>query len=316
MDFRKSTDTFVSRDGKTAVACYFYEPLEEPVGVVQISHGMCEYLERYEEFAGYLCQRGFAVCGNDHLGHGRTAAAPEGLGFFGEKGGGDLLVEDLKQLTDLAKKRYPGLPYFLFGHSMGSFVARMYLSRYGGELTGAVICGTTGGNPMAGMGALLAGVTASVKGPRHRSALLTKMTFGSYNRRFDPAEGGSAWLSRDWEIVQKYDADPWCTFQFTAAAYRELFTLVKRVSAKSWAKSVPKDLPVLLMAGEDDPVGGYGKGVRRVAARLLDAGLRDVSCRMYPDCRHEVLNELNRRDVYQEVCRWLQARLETDECAR
>ena len=310
MRFRKSIDTFLSSDGVTAVSCYFYEPLEqEPAGIVQISHGMCEYLERYEDFADYLCGQGFAVCGNDHLGHGRTAAREEDLGFFGESGGADFLVKDLEKMTVLAKQRHPGLPYFLFGHSMGSFIARMYLTQYAQELTGAVLCGTTGGNPMAGMGAFLAGRTASAKGPRHRSAALTKMAFGSYNKRFDSPKSANAWISRDAGVVGKYDQDPLCTFTFTAAAYHELFMLVRRVSAPEWAPAVPRDLPVLLIAGEDDPVGDYGAGVRRVAERLIEAELRDVSCRLYPGCRHEVLNELNRSEVYRDVCRWLQARI-------
>lgn len=310
--FQKTAETFLSSDGKTASACYFYTPVErEPVGIVQISHGMCEYLERYEELAEELCRRGFVVCGNDHLGHGNTAPSEAELGYFAEKDGGNLLVEDLEKVTKLAKSRYPGLPYFLFGHSMGSFVARMYLSRYASELAGAVICGTTGGNPMAGMGAFLAGLTAKVKGEKYRSPLLTKMAFGAYNKRFTEPKSANAWLSRDAERVAKYDKDPFCTFTFTASAYRELFTLVKRVSASDWAKSVPQDLPIFLIAGEDDPVGDYGKGVRKVGTRLLKAGAQDLSCHLYPKGRHEVLNELNRAEVTEDVCRWLEDKLKT-----
>ena len=229
MAYQKSVGHFASSDGKSTVCCYFYEPIDcEPEGILQISHGMCEYLERYEDFAGYLCNQGFIVCGNDHLGHGNTAASAEELGFFGEKGGAGLLVEDLHRMTQFAKQRYPGLPYFLFGHSMGSFIARMYLSSYASELTGAVICGTTGGNPAAGLGAFLAGQIAALKGPRHRSKMLTKMAFGSYNRHFDTPKSPNAWISRDADVVARYDQDPFCTFTFTAAAYRELFTLVKK----------------------------------------------------------------------------------------
>lgn len=152
--FLKTTGTFPSSDGHSQAACYYYEPeTGKPQAVIQISHGMCEYMERYEDFAAYLCGKGFAICGNDHLGHGRTAAAPEELGYFSAGNGPDFLTGDLARMSELAHTRYPNLPLFLFGHSMGSFIARLYLPKYADFMNGAIICGTSGGNPLAGAGA-------------------------------------------------------------------------------------------------------------------------------------------------------------------
>ena len=308
MAFVKEKGSFLSADGKTAAACYFYRPAEgRPCGVVQISHGMCEYLERYEEFAAFLCEAGFVVCGNDHLGHGRTAA-PSERGFFAERDGDFLLVEDLHRMTKLAKERFPDAPYFLFGHSMGSFIARRYLVRYGEELDGAVICGTAGSNPAAKAGSRAAAFIAACRGSHYRSGLLEKMAFGAYNRRFPAEEGPHAWLSRDRNIVRRYDADPLCNFRFTAAGFRDLLALLCSFSGPRWAQRVPKELPILLTAGEEDPVGSFGKGVREVDSLLREAGVRDLTMRLYPGARHEILNETNRREVYADILDWLSKR--------
>lgn len=311
MNFRKIKGSFLSTDGVTKIACYFYEPQVEPIGVLQISHGMCEYLERYEEFADFLCSKGFIVCGNDHLGHGATANNSENLGFFAEKGGADYLPEDVFQLTRIAKKRYPGQPYFLLGHSMGSFIARQYLALHGGELDGAILCGTAGPNPALGAGQKMASLLVSTGHGKHRSSFLNRLAFGSYNHRFDAPKSQYAWLSREESIVRKYEQDPLCSFVFTASGFRDLFTLLGKVSAKDWAGKVPKDLPIFLIAGEDDPVGNYGKGVRQVERMLRNAGIRDLSCRLYPGGRHEILNETNRQEVYEDVWKWLQTHVDS-----
>lgn len=309
MNFQKSKASFLSADGASQIACYFYEPPAEPIGVLQISHGMCEYMERYEEFADFLCGKGFAVCGHDHLGHGASAQNPDGLGYFAKKDGAAFLPEDVRRLTQMAKKRWPGKPYFLLGHSMGSFIARQYLTLYGTELDGAVICGTAGPNPAAGAGKALASLLCAIGLEKHRSIFLNSLAFGSYNRRFDAPKSKYAWLSREDSIVRKYEQDPLCNYTFTAAGFRDLFALLIRVSAPEWAEKVPKNLPVFLISGEDDPVGDYGKGVRKVEAMLRKAGIRDLSCRLYPGGRHEILNETNRREVYEDVWEWLRERL-------
>ena len=281
MNFQKSKASFLSADGASQIACYFYEPPAEPIGVLQISHGMCEYMERYEEFADFLCGKGFAVCGHDHLGHGASAQNPDGLGYFAKKDGAAFLPEDVRRLTQMAKKRWPGKPYFLLGHSMGA----------------------------AGAGKALASLLCAVGLEKHRSIFLNSLAFGSYNRRFDAPKSKYAWLSREDSIVRKYEQDPLCNYTFTAAGFRDLFALLIRVSAPEWAEKVPKNLPVFLISGEDDPVGDYGKGVRKVEAMLRKAGIRDLSCRLYPGGRHEILNETNRREVYEDVWEWLRERL-------
>lgn len=305
---QKLTGFFPSCNGRTKDAYYCWTPETPPKAVLQLSHGMCEYVERYEPLAEYLCSHGIAFAGHDHPGHGHSAPSPEELGFIDENNGAALLVADLKRMNLLLQKNFPDIPIFLLGHSMGSFVARLYLSYYAAGLCGAVICGTSGGNPGAKAGILTANEIIRRKGSRCRSELLNKMAFGSYNRTFigsSPYE----WLSADREIVARYEKDPFCNFTFTAAGFRDLFTLLTRVSAPEWAGSLPKELPLLLIAGGRDPVGDYGKGVRKVAERLIGAGLNDVSLHIYPEGRHEIFNELNRQEVFDDLLSWLESRL-------
>lgn len=313
MRFTKETGAFKSADGKHDIAFYVYVPTVVPAGgpkaILQISHGMCEYLERYEDFISYLCGRGFLVCGSDHLGHGRLARASGDLGYFAPEDGWKLLPADLHTLTCLMKKRYPGLAYFLLGHSMGSFVARCYLARYGGELDAAVIMGTSGGNPFAGLGILLAELEIRLHGGHYRSPLLNRLSMGGNNRRFKEEHDQNSWLTKDVEVRARYAANPLCSFVFTASGFRDLFSLLKAVSAPEWAGQVPKDLPILLVSGEDDPIGGDGKGVRRVYDRLKAAGVREVTLRLFPDDRHEILNETDREQVYREIGDYLESRL-------
>ena len=290
------------------IAWYGWQPKTDPVAVVQLSHGMCEYVERYQPLAEFLCRQGVAFYGHDHPGHGQSAAGWEELGYFRAKDGASLLIEDLRQMHLQLRKRFPELPIFLLGHSMGSFVARAYLSRYAEGLAGAVICGTSGGNPAAGLGKMLAERVVRVKGGHHRSRLLNQLAFGSYNKRFGnrtPYE----WLTRDQEIVDQYAADPFCNYIFTAAGFRDLFSLLEQVSASDWAGGIPDDLPLLLIAGEEDPVGDYGKGVEQVAARLREAGVQDLTLQLYPQDRHEIFNELDRQTAYEELWQWIQQRL-------
>ena len=310
MNYQKHTDRFVSSDGKTAVFYYTYVPQNmEPKAILQISHGMCEFIERYEDFAAFLCDNGFIVCGNDHLGHGNSIASEEDLGYFGEENGYEYLVTDLYKTMTIVRKSYPNLPYFMLGHSMGSFVARMFLTQYGKELTGAVICGTSGGNPFAGTGIRMAKSTARKKGSHFRSKKLDSMAFQGYNKRIDKPQSRFDWLTTDPQIVSDYEQNPKNNFIFTAAGFKDLFTLVKLVSAKEWADKVPKNLPLFLIAGEEDPVGEYGKGVRKVCRRLIEADVQDIALHLYPGGRHEIINESNRKDVYIDIARWMDSKI-------
>ena len=298
-----------SNDGKTDLACYRVEPTEKPVALFQIVHGMCEYFGRYEAFAESLAARGVLVFGHDHLGHGNSAPTPDDLGFTAEGGGADFLVEDVYSLTCAMKTQYPDLPVVLFGHSMGSFVVREALARHGDAYTAAIICGTGGPDSPAGAGKAMARTIMAFRGERYRSKFLKNVAFTGYNKKFEKGCPVNAWLSRDEKLIRKYDNDPFCSYTFTVRAYHDLFTLVQWVSSKKWASRLPKDLPCLVTSGEMDPVGSWGKGPRAVAQRMKDAGMTKVTLKMYPDMRHEILNEVGREDVWKELTEWTFAQL-------
>lgn len=281
-------------------ACSFFPEDKESVkAVIQIAHGMAEHLERYEKFAGVLCDNGFAVYINDHLGHGKSVKDDGELGYFGEKDGWKNFIDDAHQLMQIAKKENPSKPYIFFGHSMGSFVAREFSKRFADELTGAVFCGTAGPNPAAGAGIILAKLVGKIKGSHHRSKLIDNIAFGTYNKQFE-GRTNFDWLSRDNDEVDKYLADKYCGFLFTAYGFRDMFTLLSRVSSKEWAAEYSKKLPVLLISGSKDPVGANGKGVEQVYNMLKEAGKTNVTMHLYDDARHEILNESR---CFDKVCK-------------
>ncbi len=296
--------TFASASGLGEIFSVSILPQGESKGVFQITHGMAEHTARYEAFAAYLCERGYAVYMHDHIGHGRSAQSDNGLGFFGESNGHTALVEDVKLLTDIIKKENPDKKVFLFGHSMGSFVARSYCEKYGSEIDGAVFCGTAGANPGAAIGKRLADAIGKRNGSHFRSEFINSLAFSTYNKRIKPARTPFDWLTRDNGIVDAYVADPNCGFLFTAAGYRDLFTLLCAVNKRTWYASVPYPLPILLIAGAEDPVGAYGKGPKEVARLLRDSNHNNVILKLYPDCRHEILNELCKADIYKDTADW------------
>lgn len=295
--------TFPSADGCSSVAYYCFVPSETPPrAVVQISHGMCEYFMRYRPLAEYLTALGYAVCGNDHTGHGESAPDSAALGLTG---GVDAMVGDLHTLTGLLREKFPGVPLVLLGHSMGSFLARLYGEIYPDAVDGLVIVGTGGPDNPTGLGKTLAKLTAGLRGKAHRSALITEIAFGSYNKGLAAEKGKKAWLSRDTAVVDAYAEDKFCNYTFTAKGYYDLFDMIGRVSRKEWAQKLPSTLPVLMLSGEKDPVGSYGKGVKKIYERLLAAGLCDVTLRLYPEMRHEVFNELEKETVFADLAAWL-----------
>ena len=306
MTYTKDRITYPSADGKNTVAAYIFTPAAGEIkAVLQLCHGMCEYILRYEPLAEYLCANGVAFAGNDHLGHGETAACADDLGYTVDAG---YMVEDVRALTSILKERFGAdTPFVFAGHSMGSFIARTYLSRYGREgIAAAVIIGTAGPGAPTGAGKTLAKLIGILRGDRHRSKLLRTIAFGSYTKRCPKGSPAAAWISRDEELVARYEADPFCNYLFTVRGYIDLFTLLGGVSKKSWADTVPKDLPILLMAGEEDPVGAYGRGVRAVCDRLLAAGVGDVTLKLYPGDRHEIHNEPDRQTVFADLLAFVQ----------
>lgn len=282
-------------------------PDTPPRAIVQLTHGMVEFIGRYEELARYLADRGFAVIGHDHLGHGGSVRTSADYGYFARPDGNRTLLEDLHSVTRLAKTEWPGRPVFLLGHSMGSFYARQYLCDYGTELAGAILMGT-GHQPLVMVqgGRALCRVLAALHGWHHRSGLVNKMAFGSFNKAFEPARTPSDWLNRDPAEVDRYLADERCTFIFTLNGYYSMFTGIARLHDKRVLAKMPKNLPVLLLSGDADPVGENGRAVQRAAESLRKAGLGRVSVKLYPGARHELLLELNRREVFGDIAGWIE----------
>lgn len=293
--------SFKSTSGLSDVytRCWLPENTAGIKAVFQMAHGMAEHSKRYDWFANELCNAGYAVFINDHIGHGNSVKNDNMLGFFGEKDGWKNLIEDQRKLTELARKEFPSLPVIMFGHSMGSFVCRAYTGKYH-DVDAAVYCGTGGPNPVVGVGIALADMIAKIKGAKHKSSLLDKIAFGAYNKKFQ-GRTNYDWLSSVNEEVDKYIEDKYCGYLFTAAGYRDLFSVLKFVSGKNWYESVPENLPILLVAGESDPVGDYGRGVRKVYDELKATGHNKAEIKLYKDARHEILNESNREQVAADI---------------
>lgn len=295
-----------SKSGVANVFARMWMPADGAKAIFQIAHGMAEHGERYEEFAAYLCQKGFAVLVDDHVGHGKSVNSDDDLGYFGESNGWDAFVEDERSLTEMIKAEMPGLPIVFFGHSMGSFIAREYIRRYGKDerIKAAVFCGTSGKNPASSIAITLAGAIAKTKGSRHRSKFIDKIAFGTYNNKIKNAKTSFDWLTTDAVLVDKYITDKYCGYLFTAAGYKDLFTILDRVSGKDWYIAVDKNIPILVISGEEDPVGLYGKGIKQVYNDLKLADKKDVTLKLYTGMRHEILNEIDREQVYEDIATW------------
>lgn len=291
-----------------SLAYRIYEPegeIDEIRAVVQISHGMCEYVGRYEEYARHLCSQGIVLAGNDHPGHGESAASEEDFGYFAKEKGVDLAVEGLKTMSELLLERYEDKPLILLGHSMGSFLCRIYLTKYSENLAGAIVMGTGGPGAPTGVGIALASIIAGLRGDRHRSKLLRSIQQAGYLKRCGKGADRTDWLTRDRDVVEKYNNDKYCNYIFTVSGYRDLFRMLEAVSVEDWATKIPTDLPILLISGEDDPVGSYGKGVCAVAGALAHAGAQKLKTVLIPGARHEVLNETDCADTYALIDRWI-----------
>ena len=297
--------SFPSSTGVCTVSACAYLPEAEPDAVLVIHHGMAEHRERYEPFIGFLCDHGIAVYMHDMANHGTSNEKTDETGWFGEKDGWKGLTEDFRTMVRRAAEEQPGKKLIVMGHSMGSFLCRLYTAQHPEDgFAGAIFMGTGGANGAAGAGILMAKAIAAFRGKKHKSALLNRIAFGTYNKRF---EGRTAfdWLTRDREIVDRYIADPYCGYLFTVQGMEDLIRANAASNAQDWYEKVPKDLPVLLVSGEEDPVGDYGSGVKNVADRLRATGHTKVTVKLYPGCRHEVLNETNRQEVMEDLLAWM-----------
>lgn len=302
----RSEGTFTSSDKSSEIAYTVCAPEKQPKAVLQVIHGMCEYADRYAHFAEYLAENGIVFCGADNLGHGRSAKTDEDLGYFGDDGA-EYLVEDVRQLYLTMRRKYRRLPYIMLGHSMGSFILRKYITKYGDtedstgtRLDGAILSGTAGFDTPVKAGLFVANLTAKLRGEMYRSKFLRSMMFKGYNKRY-PNDGEFGWLTRDSEERTRYSSDPKCNFLFTAAGYRDMLTILRDISDEEWAGKVPLSLPVYVIAGSEDPVGSYGAGPHDVADRLIDAEVNEVSVKIYDGYRHELFFEVGRENVYADV---------------
>ncbi|MBD0383118.1 alpha/beta hydrolase [Paenibacillus sedimenti] len=309
------TQSFKWKDTQN-IRVHVYEWLpddEMPVkAIVQIAHGMSETAARYERLAGVLTAHGYAVYANDHLGHGLTAGSPDQVGKFG-KDCFHRLVENMGGLTVHIRSLYrPELPLFVLGHSMGSFLTQHYMVSYVNEhpeqVQGIILSGSNGkqGSSLHA-GIAIASLEAALRGDHHRSKLITALSFGAFNKKYAPNRTPSDWLSRDPGEVDAYEADPYCGVTFTSGYYRDFFKGLREIHHPNHVRKLRKDLPVFVLSGDDDPVGDYGKGVRRLVSMYKELGLKDVSSKLYPGGRHEMLNEVNRDEVMQDILTWLEA---------
>ncbi|HHU07233.1 MAG TPA: alpha/beta hydrolase [Clostridiaceae bacterium] len=307
---RTEKDSFISADKQTEINVLYWLPQGSPKGVLQISHGMREFVERYDEMGRWFAGQGYVVTANDHLGHGASIKSEEDWGFFTAEDGWGKVLEDMHTLRTRTKNRYPEVPYFLAGHSMGSFLVRNYIFRWPDDgLSGAIIVGT-GQMPdlLLRGGTCIAKRQISSKGGRFRSPFLSKMALGKNNKAFEPGRTTNDWLTRDEEIVDKYNADTRNNFIFTAQAFYDFFTGIQSVSKKSNLARIDKELPLLFLSGERDPVGNMGKGVRKAFNIYRDLGCQDIEMKLYPDARHEIFNEINREEVFSDLLSWLEKR--------
>ena len=303
---------FPSCDCKNSIYVRQWLPDGAPIGVVQLCHGIAEHINRYDDFAQYLASNGFVVAGNDHLGHGQSVAKPEELGYFGEYGGWELVVGDMRKLYERLREQYYSLPIFILGHSMGSFLTRTYIIRYHDGPDGVILSGTGQQNALTVNGGLaLANALIRRHGASYKSKKFNDFAFAGYNNHYKPARTEFDWLSRNEENVDRYIADPLCGYCASVGVFRDMLTGVKYLSnPKNLARMNP-DLPVYFISGDEDPVGEYGKGVLRAYNSFLSAGLSDVTLKLYHNDRHEILNELDREAVWSDVLNWLRAKIAT-----
>ncbi len=301
---------FNSSTGKNKIHARMCVPDAEPRAIVQIIHGIAEYIDRYDEFMSFLADNGIIAVGTDHLGHGKSIESEEQTGFFAYDNGWDYAVRDEEVLRLAMHENYPELPIIVFGHSMGSFMARTLLIRYPDAFNAAIISGT--GNQGAALvngGLFMGNLVTGLKGAHHYSKFLNNLAFGSYNKIYDNPKTEYDWLSRDEANVQKYIDDPLCGFIPSCSLFRDMMTGVKFITNKKNLTAMNKDMPVYFMSGDMDPVGECGKGVQKAYNNFLEAGMKDVSIKLYPGGRHEMLNEINKDEVYTDILAWLGSKI-------
>ena len=300
---------FRSSVGGNTLHARMCTPDSKPRGIIQIAHGIGDYIRRYDEMALFFAANGFLVVGNDHLGHGENITDESNTGFFAADNGWDHVVTDMDTLSDIIREQYPDIPYIFLGHSMGSFLVRTYIIKHPDKYDAAILSGT-GHMPSSLIlgGYALATATVKINGPQANGQLLNDIAFGSYNTRVDKPLTAFDWVCSDPEVVKKYVDDPCCGFVAKAGLFRDMMSGIKFITAKSNIAKMSKKQPIYFYAGKEDPVGEYGAGVERAYKAFCNAGCNDVYMKIYPSGRHEMHNEPNRLQVFNDTLDWINKR--------
>lgn len=306
--------SFLSKDGKTTIHAVKWLPEDGSYqAILQITHGMIEFIERYRPFAQYLTEKGFMVVGHDHLGHGASVTSEEEWGFMAQPNPSDTLVEDMHTLRTMVQKENPGVPYFMLAHSMGSYMLRKYLTIHNEDLSGAIIMGT-GFMPDSTMkmGMMICKFLAKLHGWHYRSKFVQSLSFAGPYKKFDVTgkTPSNSWLTKDEEIVKYYYNEPRCTYRFTINGYYGLMETVYYDCQMENVKKTPKTLPIFIVSGAEDPVGDMGKGVKKVYDMYKETGCEDITYKLYENDRHEILNETDREQVFSDIYSWMAIRME------
>ena len=304
---RKEELTYKSRDRQTMLHAIRWIPEGEPVAILQIIHGMQEYIDRYDEFANFLAEKGILVIGNDHLGHGGSVGERGTLGYFCKNDPATVLVRDAHRLKKMTQEDYPGVPCFILGHSFGSFVAREYITRYGTGIKGAIIQGTAymPSGTVKSLGGLV-NFLQVVMGEKYRSTMVNNMAFKGYLKKIPNPRTQQDWLSHNEASVDKYIADPACNFVFTLNGFKTMAELLNRIQDTDKMEDIPKDLPILITAGKEDPVGNYGEGPEKLYNIYKnDLQLKNVDIKLYDGMRHELQQEIGREQVFADQYEWI-----------
>lgn len=306
---------FDSRDNVHKIRAIKWIPeTENYVGIFQIVHGMAEHIERYDDFARFLAEKGFLVVGSDHLGHGKSIADASDYGHFTKNDAVTVIVRDIHRLKKITQEQNPGKLYFILGHSMGSFMMRNYLCRYGKGIDGAILTGT-GSQPVATLkaGKALISTIALFHGWKYASPFANKLLNGHDNDAIPNPRTAYDWLSQDDKEVDKYIADELCGFPFTLNGLVTIVDAIDNLRKKDYLDKMPRDLPIAFFSGDKDPVGHWGADVPLIVKQFQDMGMKNVFLKMYPEDRHEILNEINRREVYEDIYGWLEKQLTAEQ---
>lgn len=279
-------------------------PKRNPTAIVQFSHGMTERKERYLPFMEYLSALGYLCIINDHRGHGESVRSLEDLGYFYENGA-DFLVQDLHQITEFIRAQYPALPLYLFGHSMGSLAVRTYLKQYDADIDGLIVCGCPSPNDAAVVGRKILDVEIRRRGDHYRSERINSVFLNTFNRRFAPTTSQSAWMCSDEAVIREFDADPLCGFVFTLNGYASLIDLMNRTYDPQGWTLANKELPIWFISGSEDPCMVSREKLLEAVNLLQRVGYENVTFRIYEGMRHEVINEIGKEAVYQDIAKKL-----------